>query len=178
MSKFMLFALTATMLFLTSCGNKVVCNIDNPTDKEMKVSIDGKEIVLSPKEFRKLDDISVGEHKMVVDGAEEQTFVVENACMINPAGQEYVIWMEEYTMGTPPQHLEMVPVTVGGTKYEGPFEVRTGNPISYNDINYNTITVLPQQAEMPGSASYVIKRKIYRSDDFKADPASRNYLAQ
>lgn len=175
MSKLMYFAFMATMLFLTSCGNEVSCFIDNPTDKEMKVSIDGKEIVLSPKEFKKLDDISVGEHKMVVDGAQEQTFMVEDACMINPSGQDYVIWKEEYAMGGTALHLEIESVTVDGAKYEGPFEVRQGNPILYSDINYDVMTELPEQVEIPGSANYVIKKKIYRVEDFKADPASRNY---
>lgn len=179
MKRVMFIALAASMLFLTSCGNKVLCLIDNPTDQEMRVSIDGKEIILSPKEFRKLDDISKGEHKMIVDGNEEQIFSVEKACMINPSGQDYVIWSEEYSMtGGNPIHLDMTSVTIDGTKYKGPFEVRSGNPIAYEDISFDTLEELPEQCEIPDSKSYVIRKKIYRAADFKADPASSNYLEE
>lgn len=177
MKRVSFFVLMAFMLFLTSCGNKVLCHIDNPTDKEMKVSIDGKEVVLAPKEYKKLDDISVGEHKMAVDGGQEQTFAVEKACVINPAGIDYVIWAEEYSItGTNTSHLEIASITVNGKKYKGPFEVRNGNPVLYSDINYNVMTDFPKESEVSGSQSYVIRKKMYRADDFVADPVSQDYL--
>lgn len=152
-------------LILSSCGlNNVPCFIDNPTDQEIVVTLDGKEHKIAPLDFVKIGDIPKGEHKYSLNGGSESIFNVETVSMLNPTMHTYVFVQEEY--GSSNKNLVLTEIALDGIIYEGYFELKTGLVIPHDNVNYNTITPLPEEVSVSNSSSGVVQTKLFRSADF------------
>ena len=162
------FICTLTSLFITSCSSGAWYSIDNPTDKEISVIIDGKApIKLAPEEFMRTEDyLSFGEHTIKVDGGEEVKFNVDkDHVMLNPTLSTYVKVLQEYGSGLASSDNDTT-IVIDGKKYEGPFPLVTSDPIIYTgDLNFAVDKPFKDEIET-SKAGTVIMKKLFRKEEF------------
>ncbi len=154
------------VLLLASCSNMVI-TMDNPTDKEMTVLVDGKEYKLAPGELQKID-IDKGEHAIKVnDQAERKINLDIDHGMINLVNEPYYVVTVPYG-GNSSAELEAKKdtITFEGDQYEGPFEIREGDVIYTGDLNFTANEPLKDEIET-SKAGVVLRTKLFRKADFK-----------
>lgn len=163
-----LFLSLTISLFMISCGG-TECRLDNPTDKEIKVTIDGKEtITLAPGEYTPIYKISLseGEHTMKVDDKDEISFTVSGSVgMLNPTLSTYVFAKQEYSVTGMSNTLQDEEIELDEKVYKGPFEKTNEAFIPTGDMNFGIDQ--PFKNEITTSKSgVVIMKKLFRKKDF------------
>ena len=152
---------------LASCSG-VTYSIDNPTDKEITVTIDnGTPIKLMPNEFKRIEStLSLGEHKMKVDDGSEIIFNLDkDHVILNPTLSTYVVALQEYGTGFASSDNDTI-IVIDGIEYEGPFPLVTSDPFIYSG-NLNFSIDKPFSDEIKTSKTgTVTMRKIFRKSEF------------
>ena len=161
------FICSFAIFMLASCSNGATYWIDNPTNNEITVTIDGKEeIKVAANEFKKMEKtLKLGEHTMKVNDAEVKFNLDKDHVILNPTLSTYVIVLQEYGTGFASTENDTV-ITLDGEEYEGPFPTVTADPFIYSgDLNFLVDTPFKGTIETSKTGT-VIMRKIFRKTDF------------
>lgn len=167
MKKANILILTAAVLLLAACSSNK-CYIDNPTDTEMSVSIDGKEAIkIAPLEHKELEGGKPGEHTLTVNGGEELKVTIEEGVgFINPAQATYVICKEVY--GSVVSDLPSNTITIGEYDFSGPFELSQKLYINTDSIDLSVTQEFPESVKAAKGQPSKALTKIFREADFIA----------
>ena len=152
---------------MSSCSGGAMYYIDNPTNKEITVTIDGKSTKLTPNEFKKMDgSLKLGKHTMKVDDGNEIAFDIDkNHVILNPTLSTYIIVLQEYGTGIASDD-DYTTITLDGEEYEGPFPIVTSDPFIYSgDLNLLIDKTFKEEIYTSKSGT-VTMRKIFRKSDF------------
>ena len=152
---------------MSSCSGGATYWIDNPTNKEITVTIDSKSTKLTPNEFKKMDgSLKLGKHTMKVDDGNEITFDLDkNHVILNPTLSTYIIVLQEYGVGIESDD-NYTTITLDGEEYEGPFPIVTSDPFIYSgDLNLLIDKTFKEEIYTSESGT-VILRKVFRKTDF------------
>ena len=170
MKKKLLFKLALVSLFvfvLASCTEGVTY-IDNPTNKEITVTIDGKNPVkVKPNEFKKLDSpLKKGEHSMKVDDGNEIKFSMDDVKVIlNPTLSTYIAVLQEYGVAIMSDKHDTT-IILDDDEYYGPFPLVTSEPVIYTQ-DLNLLVDQPFKDEIYTSKTGTVTlKKIFRKNDF------------
>ncbi|MDO5607876.1 MAG: lipoprotein [Capnocytophaga sp.] len=151
---------------------------DNPTDRTLTFSIDGKAYSIPPKEHLRID-LSAGEHTLTLESGENVSFTKadnDKSGLLNPANAHYITWTVPYT-GTPVEqnraYLNLFKdLEIDGVVYHGPFKViegfYNGNPRGFT-WNFGLDEDFSDTYEVNHSSatSYnLMLKKLYRLEDF------------
>ena len=162
------FICSMAIFILASCSGGATYWIDNPTNNEITVTIDGKDpIKLAPNEFKKMENtIKQGKHTMKVDDGNEIAFDLDkNHIILNPTLSTYVIVLQEYGTGMASSDNDTV-IIIDGVEYEGPFPSVMSDPFIYSgDLNF--LIDKPFKDEIQSSKTgTVIMKKVFRKNEF------------
>ena len=162
------FICSVALFVLASCSGGATYWIDNPTNKEISVSIDGKgAIQLAPNEFKKMNkSIALGKHTMKVDDGNEISFDLDkNHIVLNPTLSTYIIVLQEYGTGFASTN-NYTTITLDGIEYEGPFPIVTSDPFIYSgDLNHLVDSPFKDDITTTKTGTVTL-RKIFRKNDF------------
>ena len=169
MKKLLLAMAVVVAALMSSCGGAKV-EMDNPTDYEITVKIDGKkEYVVAPKELIAVTGLKKGDHTMSVDGGPDIpfTFDGEYGAMLNPTLSLYVTDVTEYSeISGNMDSSNWVTVEIDGDEYFGPIRVYENQPIiSFKGIHYGVLQDFPEEVDIRKSGS-VFHTKLFRKGDF------------
>ncbi len=156
----------AIILFASCSGSEYY--IDNPTDKEVSVSIDGQAPVkVGAHEFKLAEGkMKAGEHTLQVDGGEVVKFTSEDVYgFVNITNDPYIECSMLYGNGKDTTTIRKI--NINGVMYEGPFSERTGHYISISDINFFPHEDFKNEVKIAGNKSFVIYKKLVRKNEFK-----------
>ncbi|MCL1943854.1 MAG: hypothetical protein FWF54_09950 [Candidatus Azobacteroides sp.] len=158
-----------SVFLMLSCSGGTECKIDNPTNAEIKVIIDGNSpIVLAPAEYNPDTKISLkeGEHTMKVNDGDEIKFKVSgNTGLLNPTLSTYVFAKEEYSTTGLSNELTDTDIELDGTTYTGPFEKISEAFIPTDDVNLGIDQSFKSEISTHKTGVVIIK-KIFRQKDF------------
>lgn len=172
---FILFGIS--VLLLASCGKLLQKDviIDNPTENEITVSIDGAEHKVAA--FQSVEvKLSSGEHAIGFQQegkATEQKVNIEKDGILNTTGETYVLWKDIYLENQDEfdkyvKKLDEKPVTINDYEYVGDLTVYGAEDYFVPKTwNYGLDTEWPSTIQIENS--YEIKAKIYRLEDFEND---------
>lgn len=166
MKQFITFLSLSLILLMASCSSGSVY-IDNPTDKEISVSIDGKEAIkVAPGEYKKVEGVENGEHTLKLSDGEEVKFMVEGNGFINPTQESYVLVSELYSVRDVNYDLPFSEIEIGEDIYEGPYEMINDPFIRSTTYNYDLNTPFPEEITLAKNKNSKICKKIFRQKDF------------
>jgi len=161
-------ALVVVLFLMTSCFGGATYSIDNPTDQEIQVSIDGKDaITVGPNELKRVDGtLSNGEHTMKVgDGQEVKFNLDKDHVMLNPTLSTYVVALQEYGVGMQSSKNDTI-ISIDGQTYEGPFPLVSNDPFIYSgDLNFHVDKPFKDEITTSKSGTVTMK-KLFRKDEF------------
>ncbi|MEC5145999.1 hypothetical protein [Chitinophaga sp. 212800010-3] len=167
MKKALLAVSIVVSLYACDTGKKYY--IDNPTNAPLKVVLDGANIDVAPKEYKRVQ-IKPGAHQVSVAGGPQRSFTIgENEFgkggMINPLGAKYVVWAESYTAKGAPSTAPNFTIEWNGQKIQGPFTIDS-SIYMINNWWYDVVTPFPKSVEVPSNSASARVTKIFRPDDF------------
>ncbi len=162
-------ATLAVVFLMASCSSGATYSIDNPTENEIQVSIDGKDpISVGAKELKKMDgSLSLGEHTMKVgDGQEVKFNLDKDHVMLNPTLSTYVKVLQEYGVGIQSTANDTI-INIDGKEFNGPFPLVSSEAFIYTgDLNYQVDKPFSDEITTSKSGTVVMK-KLFRKDEFK-----------
>jgi hypothetical protein len=170
MKKAILAISLATLLYacdIFDTGKKYY--IDNPSNKPLKVLLDGNiTIELAPLEYKRIK-IAPGNHQVVVDNGNAQSFTInekdsQKGGMINPLGVQYVLWTEVYSDDAR-NFLPTQVISWNGEQVKGPFVADSATYIP-NKWNYDVITPFPATIKVTERVDAAWQTKLFRAADF------------
>lgn len=155
--------------------------IDNPTDKELIIKLDNKEYKIPALENITLS-IKSWEHNLsLLSKSNKQenikNFIVQENIsnkihLLNPVETDYIIWKTYYSLNKEPIPDNLLSkIKINWIKYEWFFEKINWIFIE-NTWDYDLKTQEPDDIEVEWKES-IIKSKIWRTKDFKAEYFSR-----
>lgn len=177
MKQFLILSILSLVLF-SSCSNKVDLAIDNPTDREVEITVDTLRVMIPPKEVVWVE-MGPGEHQLTLenDSIIKYNFV-EPVYMINASLSEYLV-MDQY-YGPPAfqnSYASTLPnkeVTFLGIPMEGNYDVLK-DVINKVTWDYGPRESLPEMVEVDADESYTTMVKVYDSYEFIAEMQSYDY---
>jgi len=167
MKKFLLVAVAALAMLMTSCGGGLKVEMDNPTNETITVKIDGdKEYTLSPMQLMEVKGLKAGDHTMTVNGGPEIKFNLAGSSLLNPTLSTYVTDKQEYSSTSGNMDTsDWVDIVIDGEEYWGPIEAFENQPIiSLEKINYGVLVDFPDEVET--SRGSVTHTKLFRGVDY------------
>lgn len=179
MKKRVLMVLMAVTTLLSSCKREQESQtrIDNPTEKEVKLEIDGTAYTIPAEQFVMVD-LDTGKHEMTVDGEESITFEKgenDDGAMLNPTHTEYITETIPYTdIPLEENHMylhSIKTIELDGKEYEGVFKVLNDTYMpngKRRTWKYGLDQEFPEEVEVEdnGSTYNLMYAKIYRKKDF------------
>jgi len=168
------------VLFLFACDSILIKTIliDNPSDKELEVVIDGKNYSIAPYTSTKIE-IAKGEYQVKANQEENEIFdkkvnIIDNG-VLNTTNSTYVIWSDLYVLDLDnyakyaEEELKNVDTEINGNHYEAvTFEVFEGTPFIQENWDYSLEEFWPEEVDISGN-DYVKKSKIYRIEDLESE---------
>lgn len=146
---------------LTSCGDGNLCYIDNPTDKELSITLDEQTMSIAPFETKKMK-LSSGTHSLKLKNGDGKKFEITEKSLINPTESTYCIETVVYGQGATANKT----VVIDDYEFEGNVTIHSDIiiPIGKVDLFLNT----PFPSEVTTSRGGVSKKmtKIFRKADF------------
>lgn len=154
--------------------------IDNPTANEIKVSIDGKELIIPAKSGINYT-FDYGKHSLSYNNQTinfmAKPAIVSNSGFINPTQSNYILLTTYYTNNQQvyekmiASKLKNVPIIINGeqTEIELPINVVNDVFIERNKTpwDYSIDEALPDSVTVKGENQYQSqRRKLYREDEF------------
>lgn len=157
--------------------------IDNPTDKEIKISIDGNELVI-PAKSSVNHTFEYGKHQLTYNG-QSLNFIVKptssyNDGFINPTQSNYYMYEAYYSTKGQTRKNEMIKnvktfqVTINGEPWDIELPVKIINDVFIERYygkygvawSYGINDKLPDQINVEKSTSAPIRYKLFREADF------------
>jgi hypothetical protein len=157
--------------------------IDNPTAKEIKVTIDGKELVI-PAKSKVNYTFEYGKHTLTY-GDQSLNFIAKpsdfnNSGLINPTQSNYYLFTTFYTTANVSDEaynrliasrLNEVPVMINGELHQIELPVKVINDVfierDQNSWDYFVDQPYPDEVTLRGKGQYQSQRiKLFREDDF------------
>lgn len=171
----------------SSSSSSVDRIIDNPTAKEIKVIIDGKELVI-PAKSKVNYTFEYGKHTLSY-GDQSLNFIAKpsifkNAAgLINPTQSNYYLFTAFYTTANVSDetydklissYINSIPVMVNGKQVEVELPVKVINNVfierEQNFWDYSVDQPYPDKVTLRGKGKYQSRRiKLFREDDFIKD---------
>ena len=164
----------------STTGNSINRLIDNPTDKEIKIAIDGNELVIPAKSSVKYE-FEYGKHQLTYNGQSlnflAKPAIVNNTGFINPTQSNYYLYRTYYTNSQEnyesriKAHLKTFEVTINGEPHEIELPIKIINDvfIERNDRKYDSAWDYGINDKLPDeirSKGITKKDKLYREADF------------
>ena len=191
MKKIIYSLLLVCSIFLVGCfessttGNSIIRLIDNPTDKEIKVAIDGNELVIPAKSSVNHTFEYYGKHQLTYNG-QSLNFIVKptksyNDGFINPTQSNYYMYQAYYSTKGQTRKNEMIKnvktfqVTINGEPWDIELPVKIINDVFIERYygkygvawSYGINDKLPEQISFEKSTSSApIRYKLFREADF------------
>lgn len=177
--------LLVSVLFLAGCGDEDLVTsktfwIDNPTDKSINLTIDGRDHAIAAGEGKELD-LEAGAHELVFEG-NRVAFLVKPTSnfetVINPTFSTYVLYHEIYQLeGSADNEREFERVM---KNYMHHYDF---SPEEYADIPARPVNLLfieqglerwvyglnqnfPESIESEDTLKYSVYTKLFRENDF------------
>ena len=145
------FLIILLLLTVLNCSfQKSIFILDNSTDTEINVKVDGKEYKLASGGYEKLT-LKPGKHSLVDNDGKEAVFIVyagSTGGILNPARSSYIYVSMAYAVegaGGSFRPMEK-DIIINGMKYEGPFDITDDLIIDKNMKNwkYDIHTPFPE----------------------------------
>ncbi len=167
------------LLFLSiqySCSSDVSAVIDNPTDADLTVILDGKTNITIPANSSKNHIFTPGDHKMKVEstGAEYNFGLGSNmsGAILNPTKSGYIVMETSYAASDIYQKAAEAAMKKGniylsalGMSIDGPYS-KDSTFVIPRYWDYGVDENFPEQISISADASYSIQSKVYREADF------------
>lgn len=178
MKKLLLFLIPA--LFIFSCDSLLKKNvlIDNPSDQDLTVLIDGKNYIITPYTSTSVE-LAKGEYQIIAKQNEQEIFnekvnIIDNG-VLNTTKSTYVIWSDLYLLDLDQYNeyasteLKNVDTEVNGNHYESvTFEVFEGTPFISQNWDFGLEEFWPEEVDLT-AGNFSKKSKIYRLEDLESE---------
>lgn len=164
----------ALVALLAGCGDRSASYaIDNPTDKSLSLTIDGKTYEVAPHEDKDLS-LDAGEHTMKGDLVGDIRFISYyrgRGGIINPTLSDYVIYRQSFVKentSSPGYQGKLDQVVLDGVTFEG--TMRQSNELFIDkDWTYDVHEALPDSVvEHDNGGNNTVHNKVFRAKDFIA----------
>src|SRR4051812_20761824 len=164
----------AFVALLAGCGDRSASYaIDNPTDKPLSLTIDGKVYEIAAHDDKSVS-LSAGEHTMKGDLVGDIRFISYyrgRGGIINPTLSDYVIYRQSFekeNSKSPGYQGKLDQVVLDGVTFEG--TMKQANDLFIDkDWTYDVDEELPDSVtEHDNGANNTVHNKVFRSRDFIA----------
>jgi len=164
----------ALVALLAGCTDRSASySIDNPTDKPLTLTIDGKAYEVAAHDGKSLS-LSAGEHTMKGDVIGDIRFISYyrgRGGIINPTLSDYVIYRQSFekeNSKSPGYSGKLDQILLDGVTFEGTMKQSDGLFID-KDWTYDVDEELPESVtEHDNGANNTVHNKVFRSKDFIA----------
>lgn len=167
-------------LFIYSCETFLQKNvlIDNPTEQDLNVVINGKEYTITPYTSTKVE-LAKGEYQIVAQQNNEEIFnekvnITDNG-VLNTTKSTYVIWTDLYLLDIDKYNeyasteLKNVDTEINGNHYESvTFEVLKGKTFIAQNWDFGLEEFWPEEVDLT-AGNFSKKSKIYRLEDLESE---------
>lgn len=167
-------------LFIYSCSSVLQKNIliDNPSNQDLIVTIDGETYEISPYTSKEIE-IAKGEYLVIAKQDGEEVFnqkinITDNG-VINTTKSTYVVWTDLYLSDIDnyaeiaKAELNNVDTEIEGNHYESvTFQVFKGDPFIAENWDFGLQQFWPQEVDLT-STTFAKKSKIYRLEDLESE---------
>lgn len=162
------------LIFAIGCSlSTPVFILDNPTDKAIKVEIDGKKYNIEPNKFEKLK-LKAGKHNMKLSDGEDINFIVysdSKGGVINPTGSDYIFVHMAYVVKGSEKNFAPAgeDIVIDGVEYNGPFGLANDLIIDKNikGWKYDIHTPFPKkETTSDRNSKGNIRTKIFTKSEF------------
>ncbi|MET4675788.1 MULTISPECIES: hypothetical protein [unclassified Luteibacter] len=162
----------ALVALLAGCsGRSADYAIDNPTDKPLSLTIDGKTYEVAPHEDKELS-LDAGEHTMKGDVVGDIKFISYyrgRGGIINPTLSDYVIYRQSFEKvgSTSPGYTgKLDQVVLEGVTFEGTMR-QSSDLFIDKDWTYGVDEELPDSVvEHENGSNNTVHNKVFRAKDF------------
>jgi len=164
----------ALVALLAGCTDRSASySIDNPTDKPLSLTIDGKTYDVAAHDGKSLS-LSAGEHTMKGDMVGDIRFISYfrgRGGIINPTLSDYVIYRQSFekeNTTSPGYKGKLDQIVLDGVTFEGTMKQENGLFID-KDWTYDVDEELPDSVtEHDNGANNTVHNKVFRAKDFIA----------
>lgn len=164
----------ALIALLAGCGDRSASySIDNPTDKPLSLTIDGKTYEVAAHDGKSLS-LDAGEHTMKGDVVGDIKFISYyrgRGGIINPTLSDYVIYRQSFekeNVKSPGYQGKLDQIVLDGVTFEGTMKQSDGLFID-KDWTYDVNEELPESVtEHDNGANNTVHNKVFRAKDFIA----------